>query len=501
MRTHLPASRGSFKVQFSLFDFVWAVLSPLAALYFRDAAILSLEGVLAPTLYFALSVFFSLVAFSAFRIRDGMTCYFSVHDAVDVMKAVFVAALLTYIALFTVTRLEGIPRSVPFIHALILAAGLITARSGARLFEAQYDGAGWQKSTSVEPIIMIGSNRLSSLYMKFLEAYSPNLHRVMAVLDARPQMIDRAIEGIRVVGPPQHLEPIINEFAAHGIRISRVIAGGEPHLLSGAELAEVRRVCDSYAVMLDFVPQLLGLTPGQASENEASGEPHRVFEPPLGARSYFSFKALLDFAAALALALFLSPIWLLVGAAALIDVGSPVLFWQQRVGQGGRTFLLQKIRTLQPPFDRRGRPVADAQRISPIGRFLRNTRLDEMPQLLNVLVGDMSLIGPRPLLPQDQPPNSAVRLTVRPGITGWAQVNGGNLLAPLEKYALDEWYIRNASVRLDLQIIVMTLQFMVRGERRSEQAIAAARALQAGRPECRIGADEALRTALTSLPS
>jgi lipopolysaccharide/colanic/teichoic acid biosynthesis glycosyltransferase len=106
--------------------------------------------------------------------------------------------------------------------------------------------------------------------------------------------------------------------------------------------------------------------------------------------------------------------------------------------------------------------------VSRIGRFLRRTRLDELPQLLNVLLGDMSLIGPRPLLPRDQPRNVAARLSVRPGITGWAQVNGGVLLSPDEKEQLDEWYIRNASPSLDLRIIVMTLMMFLRGDRRTE---------------------------------
>jgi hypothetical protein len=98
--------------------------------------------------------------------------------------------------------------------------------------------------------------------------------------------------------------------------------------------------------------------------------------------------------------------------------------------------------------------------------------------VLNVLVGDMSLIGPRPLLPRDQPPSSALRLTVRPGITGWAQVNGGTSLSPTEKEALDIWYIRNASWRVDLRIIGMTVLTLLRGERRSEKALAQALSLQ-----------------------
>ena len=113
-----------------------------------------------------------------------------------------------------------------------------------------------------------------------------------------------------------------------------------------------------------------------------------------------------------------------------------------------------------------------------IGRLLRKTRLDELPQLFNVLVGDMSLIGPRPLLPHDQPTNPSVRLSARPGITGWAQVNGGNLVTVDEKGALDEWYIRNASLWLDLRIVGLTFLFLLTGERRSEQAVVDARAVQ-----------------------
>jgi lipopolysaccharide/colanic/teichoic acid biosynthesis glycosyltransferase len=154
---------------------------------------------------------------------------------------------------------------------------------------------------------------------------------------------------------------------------------------------------------------------------------------------------------------------ILVAILALLDVGYPVLFWQQRIGQGGHKFLIYKIRTLRAPYDRRGRLVPELQRLSWVGILLRRTRLDELPQLLNVLVGDMALIGPRPLLPEDQPLKSNVRLAVRPGITGWAQVNGGTNLTPKEKGVLDEWYVRNASLWLDLRIVVMTIRFLLVG--------------------------------------
>ena len=175
---------------------------------------------------------------------------------------------------------------------------------------------------------------------------------------------------------------------------------------------------------------------------------------------YFAHKRHLDLLVTISAIVLFSPVWLLIGAIALLDVGSPVLFWQQRLGEGGRLFLLHKIRTLRPLYDRRGRKTMDAERSSAVGRFLRKCRFDEVPQLLNVLVGDMSLVGPRPLLPRDQPADPTVRLSIRPGITGWAQVNGGKLLSVEEKTALDEWYVRNASLWLDLRIIYLTLLYV-----------------------------------------
>jgi lipopolysaccharide/colanic/teichoic acid biosynthesis glycosyltransferase len=480
MGLHLPASRGSFKVRLTLFDSAWALLSPLFALYVRDAYILSYDSLLPTILYCSLSVVFSLIAFSAFRIHDGMTRFFSVHDAVDVTKAVAIASLLTYVAVFTLTRLEGVPRSTPIIQSLILLAGLIGVRIITRLIEGRRTAPTICVDVSTEHIVMIGSNRLSLLYIKFIRAYSPGLHRIMAVLDDRPEMIGRAIDGVRVIGPTHHLESVVNEFAEHGIGIGRVIVGGDPDMLSQSTLREIRRVCDHHQMRLDFVPQLVGLHALQSTQPQIADRPRALTSLDATLSRYFVLKRFLDLFATVTVMVVLLPVWLLIGLVALWDVGSPIFFWQQRLGYGGRPFLLQKIRTLKPPFDEGGRKVPEAKRLSFLGRFLRKCRFDEVPQLLNVLVGDMSLIGPRPLLPRDQPANPVVRLSVRPGITGWAQVNGGTLLSADEKDALDEWYIRHASLQLDLRIIFMTLKCVFQGERRSETAIAAARAMRNG---------------------
>jgi lipopolysaccharide/colanic/teichoic acid biosynthesis glycosyltransferase len=395
---------------------------------------------------------------------------------------------MTCVVLFNLTRLEGIPRATPIIHALILATGLITARTFARVFEKDRSGAR-KAHVDVEHIVMIGSNRLSSLYIKMLEAYAPNRHRIIAVLDDRPQMFGRAIEGVRIVGHPQELTSIIDEFAVHGIRTDRVIIGGEADLLSAEALEEVQRVCNQREIGLDFVPGLIGLSGFQATVTESGPETQSEIEtegstssfvPPASfiPSAYFRVRRLIDFFAALMLIVLLLPLFIGVSVLVLLDVGSPAFFWQQRIGLCRRTFLLYKFRTLQPPFDWRGQSVPEDRRLSRIGRLLRDTSLDELPQLLNVLVGDMSLIGPRPLLPEDQPSNPTARLMVRPGITGWAQVNGAKLLTPEDKNRLDEWYIRNASPWLDLRIIFMTLEFALRGRRRDEDVSSNANSAQ-----------------------
>jgi lipopolysaccharide/colanic/teichoic acid biosynthesis glycosyltransferase len=133
--------------------------------------------------------------------------------------------------------------------------------------------------------------------------------------------------------------------------------------------------------------------------------------------------------------------------------------------------MVLKFRTYRAPFARNGAPIGSDARLSRIGKALRATRLDEIPQLFNILRGDMSLIGPRPLLPVDQPADPRLRLLVRPGVTGWAQVNGGKLVTPEEKDALDVWYIHHASIKLDCKILLRTLAIVFRGEQKENPAI------------------------------
>jgi lipopolysaccharide/colanic/teichoic acid biosynthesis glycosyltransferase len=192
------------------------------------------------------------------------------------------------------------------------------------------------------------------------------------------------------------------------------------------------------------------------------------------ARPYWRIKRTLDVAFACLLLILLSPLFLLTFVAVLVDVGRPAIFWQQRVGRNRKPIFVYKFRTLHPLFKCDGTPVPEKSRMTGIGRLLRAVRLDELPQLLNVLRGDMSIIGPRPLLPVDLPQSAELRLSVEPGLSGWAQVHGGNLITASEKNALDEWYVRNASIWLDIKILARTLTTVVRGDRRVEDALSRA---------------------------
>lgn len=157
----------------------------------------------------------------------------------------------------------------------------------------------------------------------------------------------------------------------------------------------------------------------------------------------------------------LAPLLLLVGVLVAVFLGPPILYRQTRPGLHGRPFIMFKFRTMSEEHDAQGSLLPDEIRLKPFGRYLRATSLDELPELWNVLKGDMSLVGPRPLLMEYLPlytPEQARRHEVRPGITGWAQVNGRNAISWEDKFKLDLWYVNNRSLWLDIKILWLTVK-------------------------------------------
>ena len=171
-------------------------------------------------------------------------------------------------------------------------------------------------------------------------------------------------------------------------------------------------------------------------------------------------KRLLDLGLTIPAVILLAPVLILPALLILIKLGPPVLFRQQRPGLHGHPFTLLKFRTMTDARNAQGHLLPDAERLTLVGRFLRSTSFDELPELINVLRGHMSLVGPRPLLMQyleRYTPEQMRRHEVRPGITGWAQVNGRNTLTWEQKFAFDVWYVDHLSLWLDLKIIVLTV--------------------------------------------
>lgn len=172
-------------------------------------------------------------------------------------------------------------------------------------------------------------------------------------------------------------------------------------------------------------------------------------------------KRALDFFLSLLGLVVLSPVILVISICIRFKLGAPIIFSQVRPGLDGKPFKMIKFRTMRDAVDPSGNPLPDSERMTPFGSFLRSSSLDELPELWNVLTGDMSLVGPRPLLMEYLPlydPNQYRRHEVRPGVTGWAQINGRNAVGWDEKFELDVWYVDNRSFWLDMKILFLTVK-------------------------------------------
>lgn len=474
MRISAPTSRTKLRLKLNSYDAFLAVCAPFVALALRDPALLDPSGFPAHVpetyVYAFVSILCAFASFLFFRLSDSMSRFFSIHDAFAICGAVACTVAASSSTLFVFTRLDGVPRSTPLIFGLVLGCGLISTRIAARALYREFKSSRDMTNAPTTPaspdlrrIILIGVDRFAAVAIKLTEYQKPRTTQVIAALDQRTSNVGRKISGIKIVGLADDLEAVIKEYAVHGVDIHEVWLSDDAPL----PLEVIDRIgaqCASLGLPFQRLSEAFNLAPPCA-------QPPSTLAGDEQFNGYMEFKRFFDVVAAAGLLIGLAPIAFLVASVTFYDVGAPTLFWQQRVGRNGRKFLLYKFRTYHAPFDGTGRFIPEAQRLSKIGRFIRASRLDEIPQLFNVLIGDMSLIGPRPLLPHDQPSDPRLRLLVRPGVTGWAQINGGTIVTPEEKDALDVWYIRNASFYLDLKILVNTVLFALTGEKINQNAI------------------------------
>lgn len=445
-----------------MFDGAMLCIALVMALYIRHGFPLIQEGQPGDLRILLLTTFLTAIPiFMMLGIHTRMWRHTSYDDITMLILALTLAILVANTSLFLVNRLEAVPRSVPplqwAISVCLLAGGRLVIRSLLGPLKRVEVSAGKQH------VIIIGVGQVAELYVQFIRLIARNNLVIEGVVDGDASLTNRAFQKYKVLGTPQDLQHIIEQYYVHGIEISQLILTVPRDTLSADALSVLQRLEDEGTVkVVAFHAQIgaAGSVAKEAGELLEKFPEKRDFFPVTGIYPYI--KRMSDILGALILGLILMPFFIMTSLLVAVDVGLPILFWQQRPGMHGKPFRLYKFRTMRPARrrreeDRLAHKAGDSQRTSVVGKWIRRLRLDELPQLYHILMGQMSFIGPRPLLWDDQPKDGLMRLSVRPGISGWAQVNGGDALLPEEKLILDLWYIENMSLWLDMRISLRTL--------------------------------------------
>ncbi len=324
---------------------------------------------------------------------------------------------------FAVNRLEGVPRTLPVLQAILIIAFLIAARVGYRLLHARRMAARSAAShgfADAEEVLVVGVNALSDLFIRAVLDLAGGSIKVNGVLTLKQKdMLGRRLGSHQIFGTLQDAQAVIARLKIHGIIIQRLVIAVDRASLSSADQAMLTRLQEAEGIQLDYFADRLGLVARPVRQAKREDEQARQMRADYVSRTglYRYGKRLFDFVLAGFLLLLLWPLIVLVAAIVWLDVGRPLLFWQQRPGQAGRPIRVFKFRTMRAAHNEDGAILADVQRLSRVGATLRLRRLDELPQLFNILIGDMSFVGPRPLLPIDQPLDQRHRLIAKPGLT------------------------------------------------------------------------------------
>lgn len=421
-------------------------------------------------LYLIVSLALAVIVFSASRLSQRVWRYFSFLDIFRVVSVVGLVVLLAWSLTFLINRSDMIPRAVPILHWVIASGLLCGARAFARLvFAPERSKAFPMQGSDARSVLVVGTEDLAELYLRCVRRLGAGRVHVAGILDENTTMQGRVLSGVSVLGQPVGISDIVNAQAVHGVEIDRIIVATRFTELTEASREALRAFEKRSGQSLEFFEERLGFN-FEPVAAQAQAAPYRTFEAPTRV-IYPKVKRIIDIVGSAALIAILSPLIAMVWIMTLVDFGSPAYFWQVRPGRSGRPFRVLKFRTMRGAHDVQGNRIPDADRTSPVGEAFRNYRLDELPQLFNILKGDMSFIGPRPLLPVDQPTFMDLRLSVRPGLSGWAQINGGRDLPKEDKAALDAWYVNNMSFALDVEIVFRTIKFLISGEKPPEHKI------------------------------
>jgi lipopolysaccharide/colanic/teichoic acid biosynthesis glycosyltransferase len=469
----------------SIVDLCLVGLATLSAQLLRDSFETRPDQIVALLPYLGLTLAAAVPSLALFKLNQSIWRLSAMPDYLNVLGAAIVTVAAAVGLGFLVNRLEGVARSLPVIQAYLTVFALVGVRVLARL---RHLGRGKAPAaqplalTGPENVLVVGINPITELFLRSVAEYAAGRTQVMGLLAPKESQTGRLVQRHKVLGSPEQIANVLLDLEVHGAPVSRVVVTVLLADLTREARTALQEAEEGSHVRVEYFADYICGGERSGSLPVAPQPAHRgavgTETPPaplvrqltLAQPRYWRVKRGLDLAAALCAIVVLSPLLLLIAAVVVVEIGAPAIFWQQRPGLGGRPFRLYKFRTMARPYDAEGRRIADADRLSVCGRFLRRSRLDELPQLFNILIGEMSFIGPRPLLAADQYPQLDARLAVRPGMTGWAQVKGGRHLSASDKAALDVWYIKNACLRIDLEILVATLRVILLGERKADAA-------------------------------
>jgi len=461
-----------------LIDLLLVALATVFALILRDNFEVSADRLWTLLPYLVVTLVVASVMIPALGLNRSVWRLTAMTDYLTVFTATVVMVIGAVAISFGINRLDGIARALPVLQGFFILFALVGVRVLTRLWHAgrrrpaQLVGA--MPSAGGETVLVVGLNRLSELYLRSVAELAPDHVKIAGLLGGADRHTGWSVQQHPILGGPEAVAKVLRDLEVHGILVDRIVISGPFEALSEDAQTALLEVERATAIRLDFIAERLGLVRSAATPAAQDSDLFSIRDADLDnlrRRPYWRAKRIVDVVAALLLLSICVPVMLLLAALVAFDLGRPVVFWQQRPGLGGQPFKLFKFRTMTDAHDAHGRLIEHAQRLTALGHFLRRSRLDELPQLLNVLLGEMSFVGPRPLLAVEQPAGIAARLLVRPGLTGWAQVEGGRSISAADKAALDIWYVHNASFALDFKILWRTLQMVLFGERVSTAAI------------------------------
>ncbi len=404
------------------------------------------------------------------------------RDGLRIVAATLVVVLGAVAIGFMVNRLDEVPRGLPVIQGLLIVSFLVGARVLTRVsHDRRIRLAPALHTDGAETVLVIGLNKLAELYLQCLAELDTGRIRIAGLLGEESR-VGLSVHSHPVLATPEQVVSALRRLELHGVFVDRILVAAPRDNLSFTAQDALSQIQETTIIRIEYLAERMGLQPLPArpavatlASEETASSALMVIDQAFDRVPYAQVKRTIDLFGSAALLITVAPLFLAVGLLVVADVGLPPVFWQQRPGLRGRPFKLYKFRTMADAYSSDGQRKSDDARVSAVGNFLRRNRLDELPQLFNILRGEMSFVGPRPLLPVDQPIDSKSRLLVRPGLTGWAQIRGGRQISPAEKAVLDMWYVRNMSLTLDLKIVLKTVPMLIFGERVTEEAIVHAR--------------------------